>query len=159
MHNSAAGKLCSGCILSYFFPQNDNFLCPLICLLCACPFPLCCQALYHIQTESPSPPASLFPPLPFSLIPLTFVRAVLQSSSVPRVHQNSHQADYALYLSTSLCSLFVWTTLRGLRLIPFCWQLCHLLKPFAHCFTRHLVQYSPRKHQKVTHLISFRNTL
>lgn len=52
------------------------------------------------------------------------------------------------YLSTSLCSMFVWTALRRLRLIPFCSQLCHLLKAFAHCFTRHLGQDSQQKHKK-----------
>lgn len=72
-HNTAAGKFCSGCILSVFL-QNDHFLYPLICLLCACPFLLCCQALYHIQTESPSPSSSRFPPSPFFSHPFNFCK-------------------------------------------------------------------------------------
>lgn len=48
-----------------------------------------------VPTLPPAPP-------PLSLIPLSFVSAVLQSSLVPRVHQNSHQADYALSFNLSV---------------------------------------------------------
>lgn len=61
-------------ILSYFSLKMIIFFYPLICLLCACPFPLCCQALYHIQTESPSPPSSHFPPLPSFPHPFNFCK-------------------------------------------------------------------------------------
>lgn len=122
--------------------------------MCACPFLLCCQSLYHIQTESPSPSFSSFPPLPFSLIPLTFVRAVLQSSLVPRVHQNSHQADYALSFNLSVLSVRVDHTARTLT-NPLLFAALSLTQTICTLLHKTLGAILAMKTQKVTRLIFF----
>lgn len=110
------------------------------------------------RLKVPSLPLVAFPPFPLSLIPLTFVRAVLQSSLVPRVRQNSHQADYALSFNLSVLSVRVDHTART-SANPLLFTALSLTQTICTLLHKTLGAILTVETQKVTHSICFGNTL